>query len=166
MKLAMQIGLIVLLAALLAFLLLSCRGKSALTVGKDIRFDEITDFYYTVDASTNPPYFQRYRFYTADGVPTFYHERREGDHWPLTENDIAASGSLALSDEDWNEFCSCIWGGSVTKRKESVESGGRGPWTFLYWKRDKGKLQVFDFADIDRQYAFKKLCDRLTESAG
>ena len=73
--------------------------------------------------------------------------------------------SLALSDEDWNEFCSCVSGGSVTKRKESFESGGSGPWTFLYWKRDKGDWQVFSFADLDRQYAFKKLCDRLTETA-
>lgn len=162
MKMALNIVFVILIVSLLAFFLLSCVGKSALSVGEDIRFDEISDFYYTIDASTNPPFFQRYRVYTADGVHIFYHERREGDHWPLTEADISESGKIELSDEEWDEFCQCLWGGSVTKRKESAESGGSGPWLYLYWERDKNDWQVFAFENLDKLYAFKKLCDRLT----
>ena len=32
------------------------------TVGANISMDEITEFYYTEDASTDPPHFQRFRF--------------------------------------------------------------------------------------------------------
>ena len=38
-------------------------GNGSKIVGKNIKINDINDFYYTLDGSTNPPYFQRYRFY-------------------------------------------------------------------------------------------------------
>ena len=63
-------------------------GNGSKIVGKNIKINDINDFYYTLDGSTNPPYFHRYRFYKEEGKYFFYHEKREGDHWPLTDGDI------------------------------------------------------------------------------
>ena len=71
-------------------------------VGKRIAKESVTDFYYTYASSTNPPDYQRYRFYTENGQYFFYHEKREGDHWPLTENDVTVSGTRELTDAEWD----------------------------------------------------------------
>ena len=42
-------------------------GNGSKIVGKNIKINDINDFYYTLDGSTNPPYFQRYRFYINSG---------------------------------------------------------------------------------------------------
>ena len=42
-------------------------GNGSKIVGKNIKINDINDFYYTLDVSTNPPYFQRYRFYKEEG---------------------------------------------------------------------------------------------------
>ena len=80
------------LAALLVLLLLpaACRGAAGSaspslpdtdggdkTVGVDIAFQDIMDFYYTYDASTDPPVYQRYRVY-ADGGKTLVLSRIPG----------------------------------------------------------------------------------------
>lgn len=135
------------------------------TVGTSIAHEEITEFYYTVDASTNPPYFQRYRFYREGDAWFFYHEKREGDHWPLTEADATVTGTKALSAEETQAFFDCIDGGAVTGRKENLESGGRGPWLYLYWRKDRGKYQVFEFSSWEKEGAFEALCETLTEGA-
>lgn len=101
-------------------------------VGTDVKPEKITEFIYTYDASTNPPKYQKYRFYVENGNYMFYHEKRESDHWPLTENDITTSGSGELSKEDWASFVKLIKGGTVTKRKEHIETGSADPWMFLY----------------------------------
>ena len=45
----------------------AAEASSDKTVGIDVPFEDISDFYYTYDASTAPPHYQRYRFYTEDG---------------------------------------------------------------------------------------------------
>ena len=102
--------------------------------GTDISFEEITDFYYTYDASTAPPHYQRYRFYTEGGAKYFYHETRAGERFPLTEEDITESGTRELTDEEWNEFYTLLCGGTVSNRSEDTSSGDSGPWLYLYWK--------------------------------
>ena len=56
--------------ALLSLLMIvpisGCSGEK--TVGRDIKIDDITEFYYTYSSSTNPPDYQRYRFYVEDGT--------------------------------------------------------------------------------------------------
>lgn len=56
---------------LLAIALMCAEGLAAasdsMIVGNSIPFEGITDFYYTYDASTAPPHYQRYRFYVEDG---------------------------------------------------------------------------------------------------
>ena len=71
---------------LLLVLMFPCTERSAAastgkTVGIDIAFEDITDFFYTYDASTAPPHYQRYRFFAEDGKHYFYHETREGGGW-------------------------------------------------------------------------------------
>ena len=60
-------------------------GNGPKTVGTDVKMPDITEFYFTYSSSTYPPEFQRYRFLVKNGAHLFHHEKREGDHWPLTE---------------------------------------------------------------------------------
>ena len=138
-------------------------GNGPKIVGTDVKIDDITEFYFTYDSSTNPPQFQRYRFSVKDGAYLFYHEKREGNHWPLREKDITVSGTKELSLEEWKTFFDYLKDGKVEKRKEHLESGGRGPWLFLYWKGDKSKIQEFSFANYGKQISFEKFCIKLKE---
>lgn len=141
-------------------------GSGKMVVGKGVAISDVTEFYYTRASSTNPPDYQRYRFYAEDGAYFFYHETRAGRHWPLTERDITVSGTVALSEETWTEFFACLEGGRVQKRRESTESGSDGPWCFLYWSGDRGKYQEFAFASPEAQRSFEALCVRLAADAG
>ena len=132
--------------------------KKEFVVGKDIAKEDILQFYYTYDSSTYPPEFQRYRFYTEGGKLLFYHEKREGDHWPLAESDATVTGTKELSETEWDEMFSLLCGGTVRAREEHLESGGRGPWLFLYWKNDRGKIQEFTFASYEKQREFEAFC--------
>ena len=149
--------------ALLSLLMIvpisGCSGEK--TVGKDIKIDEITEFYYTYSSSTNPPDYQRYRFYVDDGKYMFYHEARKGDHWPLTEDDITVSGKVELTEEQWKEFFKLLENGKVKKREEHLESGDPGPWLYLYWKKDGGKVQEFSFETGGRVLEFVEFCRKL-----
>ncbi|MBQ2031659.1 MAG: hypothetical protein II483_05600, partial [Lachnospiraceae bacterium] len=132
--------------------------KKEFVVGKDIAKEDILQFYYTYDSSTYPPEFQRYRFYTEGGKLLFYHEKREGDHWPLAESDATVTGTRELSAAEWDTMFSLLCGGTVRAREEHLESGGRGPWLFLYWKGDRGKIQEFTFASYEKQREFEAFC--------
>ncbi len=141
------------------------RGESdRFVVGTDISMADITEFYYTIDASTGPPYYQRYRFYTENGTGMFCHETREGGGWPQTEADITASGTVELSEAQWAAFFDCLRGGTVKRREESLEDGDPGPWMYLYWNRDGAEYQEFHFADYGAQIAFEALCESLREA--
>ena len=136
---------------------------SRYAVGTDIFINDVTDFYYTVDASTAPPHYQRYRFYMEDGAPYFYHETREGCGWPQTEEDITASGTVALAPEDWEAFFSCLTGGTVKAREESLDDGDSGPWMYLYWTGDPGDCQEYAFASYGDRLAFEDFCAALRD---
>ena len=138
----------------------ACRARQA-TVGTDVALSDVTDFYYTYSTSTDPPHYQRYRFFIDGGQRMFYHETREGGGWPQTEKDITARGSRALSEAEWAEFFGCVKGGIVEDRREHLDSGGAGPWLFLYWKGDRGKCQEFSFSSPAARFAFEDLCARL-----
>ncbi|MBR5306380.1 MAG: hypothetical protein IKU47_05600 [Oscillospiraceae bacterium] len=148
----------VIVAAVFAF---GAKGGRQRTVGTDILLSEVTEFYYTTAASANPASRQQYRFYMEGEQWWFSHEARQGSHWPLTEKDITACGAKQLSQQEYEQFTACISGGKVTKRTENADSGGRGPWLYLYWKGDKGKYQQFSFADYAAQTAFEQFCAAL-----
>lgn len=151
----------IVIAAFVIAAVFAAKGGRTFIVAKDIAAEEITEFYCTTATSTNPASRQMYRFYMEGEQWWFYHESREGSHWPLTEADITQCGATELSEEEYEQFISCIFGGKVTKRAESTESGSRGPWIYLYWKGDKGKYQQFSFENFDRQQVFEKLCKEL-----
>ena len=146
--------------AVLIIAAFAAKGRQR-TVGTDILLSDVTEFYYTTAASTNPASRQQYRFYIEGEQWWFYHESREGSHWPLTEKDITACGAKQLSQQEYEQFAESISGGSVTKRTENADSGSRGPWLYLYWKGDKGKYQQFAFADYTAQQNFEQLCAEL-----
>ena len=75
-------------------------GNRERVVGVDIAAEDITEFFYTYSSSTYPPDYQRYRLYKENGIYKFYHEKREGQDWPLTEAHITISGSVELSEEE------------------------------------------------------------------
>ena len=160
---AVKTALAVALAVLTAGFGAECWARQV-TVGMDIAMSDVTDFYYTYSTSTNPPYYQRYRFYVDGQQRMFYHETREGGGWPQTEKDITASGTMRLGDEEWSEFFECVKGGTVQDRREHVEAGGAGPWLFLYWKGDRAKCQEFSFASPGARSAFEALCKRLKKT--
>ena len=139
-------------------------SKAVKVVGVNVPIENITDFYYTESSSANPPKFQRYHFYVKDGKHMFYHEKREGNHWPLTETDISDSGSMELSENEWATFINFVKGGKVRKRKENIETGGSGPWLYLYWKGDRSKYQEFSFVSGSIENSFEIFCSTLKDS--
>ena len=136
-------------------------GQPWIAAGKQIAPEDITDFYYTVDASTDPPHYQRYRFYTEDGAYWFCHETREGGGWPQTEADITASGLMQLSEDEWNAFFTLIAGGEVRNREEDLNDGDSGPWTFMYWNGDQGTMQEYSFISYEARLNFEAFCEAL-----
>lgn len=130
-------------------------------VGCGVEIGDISEFYYTVDASTDPPHYQRYHFHAENGAYRFDHETREGGGWPQTEKDITASGSLELTEAEWREFFSLISGGTVKNREENLDSGDAGPWMYLYWSGDQGTCQEYSFADHGTAMAFEAFCEGL-----
>ena len=133
------------------------------TEEEDIKINEITDFYYTYDASTVPPHYQRYRFYKADGKYYFYHETREGGGWPQTEDDITESGTIELTEEDWQTFFSYLKGGTAKQPDEDVVSGDAGPWTYIY--QGNGQ-EEYVFQSYTTRLAFEEYCEGLSRGDG
>lgn len=130
------------------------------TVGKDILTDDITDFYYTEENINYDAYYQRYRFYAEDGNHMFFHETRErkDDYGPCTEADTTLIGTIELTDDQWLEFTNLVSGGTVKARGDSADSGGTGPWLYLYWTGDKDKYQEFSFESYETQAEFEEFC--------
>ena len=134
-------------------------------VGTDIVYDDITDFYYTEENINFDAYYQRYRIYVENGKHMFFHETRErkNEYGPCTEDDTTLIGSIELSDDQWVQFCDLVKGGKVRAREDSADSGGTGPWLFLYWKNDKSKYQQFAFESYGRETEFEKYCVSLVK---
>ncbi|MCR5442380.1 MAG: hypothetical protein K6E89_01360 [Sphaerochaetaceae bacterium] len=152
-KYLIAITIVLIACALPAF----CGGRTEV-VGKGIKPADITEFWYTYSSSVNPPEFRRYRFYIDDGVWHFYHERREGNHWPLSESDITVSGDIVLPEDHLEELFRCLEGGSVRARGSSAESGNSGPWLYLFWKGDKSKYQEYSFGSYSDRLSLEVLC--------
>lgn len=131
------------------------------TVGKGIGINDVTEFYYTYASSTFPPQYQRYRFFMEGGKRYFYHEKREGNVFPLTEAHITVSGTAELTETDWKRFFGFLEGGTVKKREENVTSGDAGPWLYLYWNGDNGCVQEFSFASYGKLSEFEAYCAEL-----
>ena len=133
---------------------------------RKIPVGDITEFYYTRENINYDAFYQRYRFYVEDGKYAFYHETRErpGEYGPTAEKDITKSGTVELSEEEWKNFIGFLKDGTVSARKDSGESGSSGPWTFIYWKNDKGKYQVFGFSSYDKRVKFEEFCSALAQA--
>lgn len=157
---AMVFIVVVLVAAIFYIQL----DKKERVVGNDISLNSITDFYYTDSTSTNPPKYQRYRFYVDEGTYKFYHEKREGDAWPLTESYITQSGTIDLTNEQWNEFLNYLNNGIVNKRNPKLETESTILSLYIYWNGDKGKYQVFSFESLNEKNVFLEYCENLISS--
>lgn len=164
----MKKGLLAALAILLAALTTGCSAmfKKEKIVGKDIPADQITEFVYTYENINYDAVFLRYRFTVEDKKSLFSYEKRErpGDYGPATEKDVVAKSERALTPEEWEQVLSLLSGGAVVKREESAESGSSGPWTYLYWRGDRGEYQQYAFASFDARTAFEGFCATLAES--
>lgn len=140
-------------------------GEGTMIVGKDIKENDINEFYYTKENINYDAYYLRYLFYVKDGKRMFFFEERErkGDYGPTSEADVKAKAEFELSDDEWSEFISIINGGEVKAREENIETGGSGPWTFLYWSGDKGKYQEYSFESYGARVGFESFCEELAE---
>ena len=159
-----KIAIIVLCLALLPILGCNRPKNGVYVVGVDIEPEDVTEFYYTVSTSTFPPHYQRYRFYKEDGAYKFFHETREGEHFPLTEADATQTGTVELSGDQWSDLLVLLVGGRVIARQEHLEDGDSGPWLYLYWTGDKGDVQEFSFASAAERFGFEKFCESLRDS--
>ena|GEM_PF-608746 len=167
-----KLGMII-IAIMLAVVMAGCGAQeepadmslfnSGKTVGKDIAVEDITDFYYTVENINYDAYYQRYRFYIEDGKHIFFHETRErpDDYGPCTEEDTTLTGIMELTDEQWAQFTDLVSGGTVKARSDSAESGDTGPWLYLYWTGDKGKIQQFTFESYGKETELEEYCESL-----
>ena len=129
----------VLMSFILSFLLLlsGCgqifipflNGEDVMIVGKDIKENDINEFYYTKENINYDAYYLRYLFYVNEGKHIFFFEERErkGDYGPTTEKDVKAKAEFELTDAEWSEFISIINGGEVKVRDDNPETGGSGP---------------------------------------
>ena len=140
--------------------------KNERVVGSDIADEDIHDFYYTRASSTFPPEYQRYRFYTEDGEYLFFHETREGEVFPLTEEYATRTGTVALTGDEWARFLDSIAGGTVKAREESLDSGDEGPWMYLYYEGDQGSIQEYSFPDYGARLDFEAMCEVLESDGG
>lgn len=155
-----MIGIICILAVVFVVYHFMMKDK-VLIVGKDIRIEDINEFYYTDARSTNPPYYQRYHFYQEDNEYYFYYEKRTGNSWPLREDDITLANTMKLSPLKREEFISYLMDGKVYKRDINNEAGNTNPAMYLYSKNDKSKYQVFEFTSIDMYRSFIDYCETL-----
>ena len=149
-------------------LLTGCRGilKSEYTVGTDIRQADVTEFYYTYENINFNACYLRYRFYVQDGKHWFYYEarERENDYGPTTEADVTAKGTVELSEAQWAAFFDLLRDGTAVERGASADSGGRGPWLYLYWTGDKSKYQEFSFESLGKRGEFEEYCEKLAQN--
>jgi len=159
----LMIGIICGVIAIAVFLFISVRKKEYI-VGSEIAAEDITEFYYTFSSSTYPPEYQRYRFYKEKETYKFYYEKREGFVWPLTESHITLSESIELSEKEWAEFVNYLNGGKVIERNQNSETGGSGPWLYLYWEGDRAKYHQFSFSTLSEEKAFESFCVELVKS--
>ena len=150
----------------LALLLCALTGcaQAEYVVDKDISMGDITEFYYTVDAPLAVSSYLRYRIHAEDGKMLLFHESRQGGAWPLTEEHAVFSGTVELTDEDWQALYGCLRGGAVKRRSDDIIDGDSGPWMYLYWAGDEGEIQEFSFASYEKQVEFESLCSRLAEN--
>ena len=148
------------------FLLMGCAGASwsfsdilpgngPKIVGTDVKIDDITEFYFTYDSSTNPPQFQRYRFSVKNGAYQFYHEKREGNHWPLREKDITVSGTKELSLEEWKTFFDYLKDGKWKRGKSILNPAEGGPGCFYTGKGTSPKSRSFPLQIMENRFPLK-----------
>lgn len=136
-------------------------------VGKDIQENDIIDFYYTVENINYDAFYQRYRIYVEEGQHVFFHEKRErkNDYGPATQDDTTRIGTITLTDEQWSKIYSYLSDGVVKAREESADSGGTGPWLYLYWTNDKSKYQQFSFDSYDTEVKFEEYCETIASDS-
>ena len=144
--------------------LLSVLFFPPLRLGEDIPPEAVTDFYYTLDASTDPPHYQRYRFYADGDRRFFFHETREGNSWPLEEEDVTVFGTLELDSAQWEAFCALLWEGTAQRREASADTGDEGPWMYIYFAGGETEGRRFSFASPGLQAAFRTLCEELRDA--
>ncbi|MCR5249900.1 MAG: hypothetical protein K6E50_04775 [Lachnospiraceae bacterium] len=137
--------------------------KKEKIVGKDVKSDDVSEFYYTYSNINLDAYYQRFYFHAENGAHYFTHETRErpGDYGPATEEDVTLKGSLELTDEQWSGFFELVSDGIVRKREESADAGDSGPWAYLYWNGDGSVIQEYTFASQGKQRSFEEYCTSL-----
>lgn len=134
-----------------------------LIIGYKVRASMVYDFYYTEESINFNASYLRYRFYKEDDRYYFFYDirKRENEYGPATEEDRIAFGTVELDYYQWLDFIDLIAHGEVEKRKESTETGDRGPWTYLYWDGDKGSVQQYSFESYEKQQQFVQFCEEL-----
>lgn len=159
---SMKTAAIIAAAALAAAIyLIFCRDRTLRV--EQIGEARFKDFYFTYSSTADPPKFQRYRFFKDGEERYFYHEKREGHKVFLTEDDITVSGTVRMTDEEWQKFWAFINNGAVYERTDDTRSGGSGPWLFIYWDGDRGTKQVLDLEDPASAIALEEFCEELKE---
>ena len=135
-------------------------------IGNKVKESMVYDFYYTEENINYNAFYLRYRFYREDDRYYFFYDirKKENDYGPATEQDRIVFGTIELEYYQWEKFIDTIASGKVEKRKQSNETGDRGPWTYLYWEGDKDINQQYSFGSYEKQQQFIELCEELMPS--
>ncbi len=141
-------------------------GQRIIIVGADVLLQDINEVYYTVSSTNNPPEYNRIHIYKEEDIYILNHEVREGEHYPLTEEDITISDKIKLTEEQFNQIYEYLEGGTVTLRAARYDGGDKGPFIYLYWNKDKNKYQQFSFKDYEQQLGFYKYCLSIINQSG
>ena len=71
---------------------------------------------------------------------------------------ITVSGDIELSEEQQKPLFACLEGGKTKSPAETAESGGDGPWVYIYYESDAKKQLEFIFASHEKEAEFERLC--------
>ncbi len=155
---------LLLIICLFALVFFHSVQAAAQTVGPDILAEDITDFYYTYNWIGYNAEYLRYRFYAEDGKRFFFHESRgtKDDYGWNTEDDVISSGTVELTEEQWEAFFMLLRDGTVKSRSEEVLDGDSGPWMYLYLKGDDPAGREYTFPSSAARNDFIEFCEGLS----
>ena len=164
-----KVVLLFIVCALAGTVLAACQTEEGPVMDdpKDLRLEEVVDFYYTYNCVGYNAKYQRYRFYIEDGKYMFFYETRgtEDDYGWNTEDDIITSGTVELTAEDWTTFLGFLENGSVREPEESLEDGDAGPWMFIYYPGEGDPVRMeYLFATPGDRTAFEEYCAALAQT--
>lgn len=128
------------------------------TVGSSVSFDQLGEFTYSYYSTAFPAENIEYKFIRKGEGWTYNYKHLKGEHLPLTDADLIESSGCELDAGQISKFYSLLGSGKISRHKESVESGGAGPWYIVRFEGDMDIFTDYSFASYDKEQDFLQFC--------